>query len=56
MPRVIIKYECGCEVSPFVILEEDGEHEIHHFVVAFCENHAMIAKKAAAEIGGRQIN
>jgi len=55
MPRVIIKYECGCEVSPFVILEEDGEHEIHHFDVnvAFCENHAMIAKKAAAEIGGR---
>ena len=55
MARVIIKYECGCQVSPFVILGGNDEHEIHHFDVnvAFCENHAMIAKKAAAEIGGR---
>ena len=51
MPRVIVKYECGCQVSPFVILGYGDEHEIHHFDVnvAFCKKHAMIAKKGCLQ-------
>ena len=46
MPRIDIKYECGCEISPFVAFEEGEGYEPHGYDVemTFCEKHSEAAK------------